>query len=140
LIYYPFVRFCLEFFRTDSRFFPGTPFNVVHLLSAIAIVTAITLLIVRHHSRPAAAAVQGEHPTLPVECTETREVENVGKSNGSIDPAKLKEEELEQEEVEEHTPETGDSANKVPGANGLERENDMEAASLQADGLQDLCS
>jgi phosphatidylglycerol---prolipoprotein diacylglyceryl transferase len=140
LIYYPFVRFCLEFFRTDSWFFPGTPFNVVHLLSAITIVTAITLLIVRHRSRPAAAAVQGEHPTLPVESAETSEVENVGKSNGSIDPAKLKEEELEQEEVEEHTPETGDSANKVPGANGLEREDDMEAASLQADGLKDLGS
>ncbi|HAT46355.1 MAG TPA: prolipoprotein diacylglyceryl transferase, partial [Ktedonobacter sp.] len=47
------VRFCLEFFRTDSWFFPGTPFNVVHLLSVIAIVTASTLLIIRHRSRPA---------------------------------------------------------------------------------------
>src|SRR5438445_9061160 len=42
LIWYPLVRFCLEFLRTDSWFFHGTPFNVVHLLSAITIIVAIT--------------------------------------------------------------------------------------------------
>lgn len=55
LIWYPLVRFCLEFLRTGSWFFPGTPFNVVHLLSATTIITAITLLIVRHRSQPQAA-------------------------------------------------------------------------------------
>jgi len=53
LIWYPLVRFCLEFMRTDSWFFPGTPFNVVHLLSAITIISAATILIVRHR-RPLA--------------------------------------------------------------------------------------
>lgn len=48
LIWYPTVRFFLEFFRTDSWFFPGTPFNLVHLLSAIVVVTSVILLIVRH--------------------------------------------------------------------------------------------
>src|SRR5690606_6251399 len=36
-IWYPLGRFFIEFIRTDSWFFPGTPFNVVHLLSAVAI-------------------------------------------------------------------------------------------------------
>jgi phosphatidylglycerol:prolipoprotein diacylglycerol transferase len=42
----------LEFVRTDSWFFPGTPFNVVHLLAGIAVITSIVILI-RRHSRPA---------------------------------------------------------------------------------------
>jgi phosphatidylglycerol---prolipoprotein diacylglyceryl transferase len=54
VIWYPLGRFMLEFFRTDSWFFPGTSFNVVHLLSGIAILAAIVLLVVRH-SRPALA-------------------------------------------------------------------------------------
>src|SRR5437588_4093193 len=58
LIWYPTVRFFLEFFRTDSWFFPGTPFNVVHLLSAIAVVSAATLLYLRHRPK-AVYAVAG---------------------------------------------------------------------------------
>lgn len=60
LIWYPLVRFCLEFLRTDSWFFnvAGIHFNVVHILSAIAIITAVTLLFVRHRSKPAIAAVE----------------------------------------------------------------------------------
>lgn len=52
IIWYPTGRFMLEFFRTDSWFFPGTPFNVVHLLAGIAVITSIIILI-RRHSRPA---------------------------------------------------------------------------------------
>jgi len=52
VIWYPTGRFMLEFIRTDSWFFPGTPFNVVHVLSAIAVITSIVVLI-RRHSRPA---------------------------------------------------------------------------------------
>ena len=33
LIWYPLGRFFIEFLRTDSWFFPGTPFNVVHVFS-----------------------------------------------------------------------------------------------------------
>lgn len=51
-IWYPTGRFMLEFIRTDSWFFPGTPFNAVHLLSAIAVIASIVIL-VRRHSRPA---------------------------------------------------------------------------------------
>ena len=51
LIWYPFGRFLIEFLRTDSWFFPGTPFNVVHILSFIAVVTGATVLFVRHRSK-----------------------------------------------------------------------------------------
>jgi phosphatidylglycerol:prolipoprotein diacylglycerol transferase len=54
IIWYPTGRFMLEFLRTDSWFFPGTPFNMVHLISAVAIVASVVLLIVRHR-RPAVA-------------------------------------------------------------------------------------
>lgn len=48
LIWYPLGRFFIEFLRTDSWFFPGTPFNVVHILSAIAIGGAAGALYWRH--------------------------------------------------------------------------------------------
>jgi phosphatidylglycerol:prolipoprotein diacylglycerol transferase len=48
LIWYPLGRFFIEFLRTDSWFFPGTPFNVVHILSFGAIVGASVTLYVRH--------------------------------------------------------------------------------------------
>lgn len=48
LIWYPLGRFCIEFLRTDSWFFPGTPFNVVHILSAIAILASGIALFMRH--------------------------------------------------------------------------------------------
>lgn len=50
LIWYPLGRFFIEFLRTDSWFFPGTPFNVVHILSAIAILGAAGGLYWRHRS------------------------------------------------------------------------------------------
>lgn len=50
LIWYPLGRFFIEFLRTDSWFFPGTPFNVVHILSAVAIVAAAVTLYLRHRS------------------------------------------------------------------------------------------
>ncbi|MEL6229786.1 MAG: prolipoprotein diacylglyceryl transferase [Cyanobacteria bacterium J06627_3] len=47
LIWYPFGRFFIEFLRTDSWFFPGTPFNVVHILSLVAVVGAVATLVLR---------------------------------------------------------------------------------------------
>ena len=47
LVWYPFGRFFIEFLRTDSWFFPGTPFNVVHILSLVAVVGAIATLVLR---------------------------------------------------------------------------------------------
>ena len=61
LIWYPLVRFCLEFFRTDSWFFSvlGLHFNVVHILSVITIIAAATILFIRHRTQPQIAALQG---------------------------------------------------------------------------------
>jgi phosphatidylglycerol:prolipoprotein diacylglycerol transferase len=56
LIWYPLGRFFIEFLRTDSWFFPGTPFNIVHLISAIVIVAAATTLFLRHRGR----AIEGK--------------------------------------------------------------------------------
>lgn len=53
LIWYPLGRFFIEFLRTDSWFFPGTPFNVVHILSAIAVLASAITLYLRHR-RPKA--------------------------------------------------------------------------------------
>ncbi|MEB3290827.1 MAG: prolipoprotein diacylglyceryl transferase [Leptolyngbya sp.] len=53
LIWYPLGRFFIEFLRTDSWFFPGTPFNVVHILSIAAVTIAGLALYHRH--RPSAS-------------------------------------------------------------------------------------
>jgi phosphatidylglycerol:prolipoprotein diacylglycerol transferase len=52
IIWYPTGRFILEFLRTDSWFFPGTPFNVVHLMAGVAVLASLAILL-RRHSRPA---------------------------------------------------------------------------------------
>ncbi len=59
LIWYPLGRFFLEFLRTDSWFFAGTPFNVVHILSALSIALAIGILWVRHASTSPKTASKG---------------------------------------------------------------------------------
>lgn len=51
VIWYPLGRFFIEFLRTDSWFFPGTPFNLVHFISAIVIVTAAIVLFLRHRGK-----------------------------------------------------------------------------------------
>lgn len=52
LIWYPLGRFFIEFLRTDSWFFAGTPFNPVHVLSAIAIISGAIGFYWRHrHDR-----------------------------------------------------------------------------------------
>ena len=59
-IWYPLGRFWLEFFRTDSWFFAGTPFNVVHILSAVAIVGSALILIIRHRGHKPEASTPAE--------------------------------------------------------------------------------
>ena len=55
LIWYPLGRFFIEFLRTDSWFFPGTPFNVVHILCAIAVIGGGAALYLRHQRQQSAA-------------------------------------------------------------------------------------
>jgi phosphatidylglycerol:prolipoprotein diacylglycerol transferase len=54
LIWSPLGRFFIEFLRTDSWFFPGTPFDLVHILTALAVIGASITLYLRH--RPKATA------------------------------------------------------------------------------------
>ncbi len=63
LIWYPLGRFFIEFLRTDSWFFPGTPFNAVHILSFIACSGAVVLLYLRHRGHRLQGAVESEQMT-----------------------------------------------------------------------------
>jgi phosphatidylglycerol---prolipoprotein diacylglyceryl transferase len=63
VIWYPLGRFFLEFLRTDSWFFPGTPFNVVHLASAIVIIAASVVFFIRHRHHDATKVAQSEATT-----------------------------------------------------------------------------
>lgn len=56
LIWAPLGRFFIEFFRTDSWFFPGTPFDLVHILTASAVISASIALIVRFRCRSGTTA------------------------------------------------------------------------------------
>jgi phosphatidylglycerol:prolipoprotein diacylglycerol transferase len=53
LIWVPLGRFFLEFLRTDSWFFSGTPFNTAHILTATAVICGAVLLFRRHRRMPA---------------------------------------------------------------------------------------
>ena len=72
LIWVPLGRFLLEFLRTDSWFFPGTPFNTAHILTATAVICGATFLFLRHRHAPAmqqAGEPQSnqEHTQIPLE-------------------------------------------------------------------------
>ncbi len=56
LIWAPLGRFFIEFLRTDSWFFPGTPFNTAHILTGGAVITASIILYLRHRNGPAIQA------------------------------------------------------------------------------------
>jgi phosphatidylglycerol:prolipoprotein diacylglycerol transferase len=58
LVWYPLGRFFIEFLRTDSWFFPGTPFNAVHLLSLGATAVSAYVLYRRHRYQPSARSRQ----------------------------------------------------------------------------------
>jgi phosphatidylglycerol:prolipoprotein diacylglycerol transferase len=47
LIWAPTGRFFIEFYRTDSWFFPGTPFDILHVLIAIIVISASIILALR---------------------------------------------------------------------------------------------
>jgi len=62
LIWYPTGRFFIEFVRTDSWFFPGTPFNVVHALSAVLVIASVATLVLRHRAPSNADPIQPPAP------------------------------------------------------------------------------
>ncbi len=71
LIWSPLGRFFIEFLRTDSWFFPGTPFNPVHILTAAMVISASIILFMRHRST-SSSQVQSVNETAPINEDETR--------------------------------------------------------------------
>jgi len=69
LIWSPLGRFFIEFLRTDSWFFPGTPFNTVHLLTAIIVIASSVILFLRHRGTPNSTvhSVEEQKKTIAVE-------------------------------------------------------------------------
>jgi phosphatidylglycerol---prolipoprotein diacylglyceryl transferase len=66
LIWYPLGRFFIEFLRTDSWFFPGTPFNPVHAISAVAVIGSAVLLYRRHQGQQPDAVATAAPDETPV--------------------------------------------------------------------------
>jgi phosphatidylglycerol:prolipoprotein diacylglycerol transferase len=64
LIWYPLGRYWIEFLRTDSWFFPGTPFNVVHIVSAASVIGAAIALYLRHRNYQPAPIKPEEAPLV----------------------------------------------------------------------------
>lgn len=97
VIWYPLGRFFIEFLRTDSWFFPGTPFNPVHLVSAVVIIAASIVLFLRHRTGTAVEGLQEQDQPAPghpeaaerSQTAEDEEQENEGRDEGSgeIKPA-----------------------------------------------------
>jgi len=69
LIWSPLGRFFIEFLRTDSWFFPGTPFNTIHLLTAIIVIASSVILFLRHRGTPNSTvhSVEEQKETIAVE-------------------------------------------------------------------------
>ncbi len=71
LIWSPLGRFFIEFLRTDSWFFPGTPFNTVHLITALMVIGASITLFLRHRGT---ASSEVRSVPLPASGDETPDV------------------------------------------------------------------
>ena len=93
LIWFPFGRFWIEFLRADSAHFPGTPFDLVHIISAITILTCASLLILRHRVKPSAQTTpdakalnskQAQAADTPESATEENEQVSDSLGSGSL--------------------------------------------------------
>ena len=92
LIWSPLGRFFIEFLRTDSWFFPGTPFNLVHVITAIMVIGASITLFLRHRgtstsqmqSVPAQSPVSTDKTPVEAEKSESTENVNSATSNASV--------------------------------------------------------
>ncbi|NJN19631.1 MAG: prolipoprotein diacylglyceryl transferase [Oscillochloris sp.] len=74
LFWYPLGRFFIEFLRTDSWFFAGTPFNAVHLVSAAAVITSAVIFVRRDRSAARVETTAPAEVPAPVEVRESTEL------------------------------------------------------------------
>jgi phosphatidylglycerol---prolipoprotein diacylglyceryl transferase len=84
LIWFPFGRFWIEFLRSDSSFFPGTHFDLVHIVSALTILICATLLILRHRAKPTVQAPSDAEATDSEQSPVNGEHENTTGENEHI--------------------------------------------------------
>jgi len=94
LIWSPFGRFFIEFWRTDSWFFPGTPFNLVHILAAISVIGASIVLYIRHRPGAKGQTMAETSGTLALASTDARVVPAA--STNSADSAESDESDVEE--------------------------------------------
>ena len=87
LIWAPLGRFFIEFMRTDSWFFPGTPFNILHVVIAAIVISASTVLVIRFVRRKPDALAQENAGASSVATQDTsgQTLEEVAAKTGTTD-------------------------------------------------------
>jgi phosphatidylglycerol---prolipoprotein diacylglyceryl transferase len=87
LIWAPLGRFFIEFMRTDSWFFPGTPFNTLHVVIAAVVFIASTILVIRFVQRKPDALAQENAgaSSVATQDTSVQTLEEVAAKTGTTD-------------------------------------------------------
>lgn len=87
LIWAPLGRFFIEFMRTDSWFFPGTPFNILHVVIAAIVISASTMLVIRFVQRKPDALAQENAgaSSVATQDTSVQTLEEVAAKTGTTD-------------------------------------------------------
>jgi phosphatidylglycerol:prolipoprotein diacylglycerol transferase len=87
LIWAPLGRFFIEFMRTDSWFFPGTPFNILHVVIAAVVISASTMLVIRFVQRKPDALAQENAgaSSVATQDTSVQTLEEVAAKTGTTD-------------------------------------------------------
>jgi phosphatidylglycerol---prolipoprotein diacylglyceryl transferase len=87
LIWAPLGRFFIEFMRTDSWFFPGTPFNILHVVIAAIVISASTMLVIRFVRRKPDALAQENvgASSVATQDTSVQTLEEVAAKTGTTD-------------------------------------------------------
>lgn len=87
LIWAPLGRFFIEFMRTDSWFFPGTPFNILHIVIAAIVISASTMLVIRFVQRKPDALAQENAgaSSVATQDTSVQTLEEVAAKTGTTD-------------------------------------------------------
>lgn len=87
LIWAPLGRFFIEFMRTNSWFFPGTPFNILHVVIAAIVISASTMLVIRFVQRKPDALAQENAgaSSVATQDTSVQTLEEVAAKTGTTD-------------------------------------------------------
>jgi hypothetical protein len=123
LIWVPFGRFWLEFLRTDSWFFPGTPFNTAHILTATAVICGAVILFLRHR-HPLAIQPAGETSNEPEDSETPSDTENTQDTQGIQDTHSVQEDATDSTDGQEDRPKVATVAANANETNSNASETD----------------